>query len=115
VSELGKCYPRRAGPIKVTLTAGGKVIMSRGLGRVQWGCLLAIWRYEQRGEQPTTFDIAADIYHVEPDEDGYRIVSDAQHVAVKRALAGLQRQGRVVGFRTNTERLMRWRNPKSAG
>jgi hypothetical protein len=28
--------------------------MSRGFGRVQWGCLTAIWEYEQRGDWPTT-------------------------------------------------------------
>jgi hypothetical protein len=84
--------------------------MSRGFGKVQWGCLLSIWNYERKGRaSPTTFDIAVDIYKVERDENGDRPISDAQHVAVKRALAGLQRQGRVIGFRTDSERVMRWR------
>jgi hypothetical protein len=83
--------------------------MSRGFGRVQWGCLTAIWNHERRGEQPTTFDIAVDIYKIKADKVGTRWISDAQHVAVKRALAGLQRQARVVGFRAETERVMRWR------
>jgi hypothetical protein len=73
------------------------------------GCLLAIWHYEGKDEHPTTFDIAADIYKIKVAKDGTRWVSDAQHVAVKRALAGLQRKGRVTGFRTDTERVMRWR------
>jgi len=73
--------------------------VSRGYGRVQWGCLTAIWHSERAGKPPpTTYDIAADVYHVETDDDGYRYVSDAQHVAVKRALAGLQRQGKVIGL-----------------
>src|SRR5262249_2945989 len=38
--------------------------MSRGLGRVQWGCLLAIWHYERSGEHPSTFDIAAEVYKI---------------------------------------------------
>ena len=38
---------------------------------------------------------------VEPDEDGWRWASPAQHVATKRALAGLQRKGLVIGFRSN--------------
>jgi len=72
--------------------------MSRGLGRVQWGCLLAIWNYERGNKAPpTTFDIAADVYKIEPNKNGIRRISDAQHVAVKRALEGLQRQGRVMG------------------
>jgi hypothetical protein len=73
--------------------------MSRGYGRVQWGCLTAVHHAERKGEPPpTTYDIAADVYHVERDDDGYRCVSDAQHVAVKRALEGLQRQGKVIGL-----------------
>ena len=83
--------------------------MSRGLGRVQWGCLTAIWNYARRREPPpTTFDIAADIYKIKADKDGTRWISEAQHVAVKRALAGLQRRARIVGFRAATERVMRW-------
>src|SRR5262245_16939544 len=98
--------------------------MSRGLGRVQNGCLVAIWEYERKGELPTTLDIAVKVYRIEPGEDGWRIVSDAQHVAVKRALEGLQRQGRVVGFRTGrardpahdgrTELCHHWMSPKGA-
>jgi hypothetical protein len=73
--------------------------MSRGYGRVQNGCQAAIDDAERAGEPPpTTYDIAADVYRVERDDDGYRYVSDAQHVAVKRALAGLERQGKVIGL-----------------
>lgn|SRR5262249_3619188 len=95
--------------------------MSRGLGRVQWGCLMAIWQYERKRqskrmrlvEYPTTFDIAAEVYKPKPGQNGECLISDAQHVAVKRALAGLQRKGRVVGFRTDSERVMRWHNSPS--
>jgi len=48
---------------------------------------------------PTTYTIAADIYQVKPDKDGNRWIADAQHGAVKRALEGLQRKGRITGFR----------------
>lgn len=71
--------------------------MSRGLGWVQRECLLAIKRYEVIGKRPTTFAIAAEIYRVDCDEDGNRWVNDAQHVATKRALAGLRRKGLVSG------------------
>jgi hypothetical protein len=84
---------------------------------VQNGCLVAIWECERRGKQqpPTTFDIAAHIYHISPDADGAYCVTDAEHVAVKRALEGLQRQGRVIGLRMrHDERCFRWMSEKRA-
>jgi hypothetical protein len=71
--------------------------MSRGYGKVQNGCLIAIWHAEQAGEMPSTYDIAAAVFRTEVNDDGYHL-SDAQHVAVKRALGGLQRQGKVIGI-----------------
>jgi hypothetical protein len=72
--------------------------MSRGYGKVQWGCLTAIAEAEHaRKPPPTTYDIVARVYHAKVDDDRYWI-TDAQHVAVKRALEGLQRQGKVIGF-----------------
>jgi hypothetical protein len=75
--------------------------MSRGLGRVQNRCISAIAIHEgkggggSKGEPPlTTYDIAGFVYNID-DEDP---ISDAQHVAVKRALEGLQRKGMVIGF-----------------
>jgi hypothetical protein len=94
--------------------------MSRGLGRVQTGCLVAIWEYERgrhchRRELPTTYDIANDVYRIEPDADGACWITDAQHIAVKRALAGLQRKGQVIGFRMDhSERHFRWMSEKRA-
>jgi hypothetical protein len=89
--------------------------MSRGLGRVQNGCLVAIWKYERRGKLATAFDIAVEVYQVKPNEDGSRTITAAQHIAVKRALAGLQRKGRVIGFRINHgERHFSWMSEKRA-
>jgi hypothetical protein len=74
--------------------------MGRGLGWVQRECLLVIRGYEDEAEQwPTTYDIAATVYQAEPDGEGTRWISNAQHVAVKRALEALQRKGRIIGFR----------------
>jgi hypothetical protein len=73
--------------------------MSRGLGRVQKGCLRIIGEWRVEGEWPTTFDIAAEVYQIKPNKDGVRYVSDAQHVAVKRALESLQCLGLVIGAR----------------
>jgi hypothetical protein len=61
--------------------------MSWGLGRIQRGCLRVIEEYEAAGKRPTTFNIAAEVYRVRRDQRGNRLVSDAQHVATKRALA----------------------------
>jgi hypothetical protein len=73
--------------------------MSKGLrlGRIQRGCLRVIEEYEAAGKGPTTFSIAADVYRVRPDRHGNRMVSDAQHVATKRALASLRQKGLVSG------------------
>ena len=68
-------------------------------------CLYIIKRYEDKAEWPTTYNIAAYVYQVKPDKDGNRWINDAQHVAVKRALEGLQRQGRIIGFRTGRARV----------
>jgi hypothetical protein len=66
--------------------------MSKGLGRIQRGCLRVIEEYEAAGKRPTTFNIAAEVYRVRPDR-----LSDAQHAATKRALASLQQKGLVCG------------------
>jgi hypothetical protein len=75
--------------------------MSRGLGRVQNRCISAIAIHESKGGRAskgapplTTYDIAAFVYGLNDDD----AISDAQHVAVKRALEGLQRKGMVIGF-----------------
>src|SRR5262249_31459943 len=74
--------------------------MSRGLGWVQRACLLVLEERGSEDEWSTTYNIAADVYHVAPDADGNRYITDAQHVAVKRALESLQRKGVVIGFRS---------------
>jgi hypothetical protein len=71
--------------------------MSRGLGRIQRECLRVIKSYQTSGRTPTTFTIAAKVYRVEPDQDGNRWVSDAQHASVRRALINLRRKGLVHG------------------
>jgi len=79
--------------------------MGRGLGWVQWACLKVIKDYEQADDWPTTFNIAAYVYQVKPDKNGDRWISNAQHVAVKCALEGLQRKGRIIGFRAQRARV----------
>ena len=71
--------------------------MSRGLGRIQRDCLRVIAKCQASGRQPTTFNIAAEVYRIKPDSDGNRMCNDAQHTAVKRALVSLRRKGLVSG------------------
>jgi hypothetical protein len=71
--------------------------MSKGLGRIQRECLRVIEEYEAAGRRPTTFNITAEVYQVTRDRHGRRTVSEAQHVATKRALANLRRRRFVFG------------------
>jgi hypothetical protein len=80
--------------------------VSRGFGRVQRRCLEAVETYTSHGEDAPTFTIAADVFSVQRDPDGNRLITNAQYAAVKRALAGLQRKGLVVGQR-HPERSMK--------
>jgi hypothetical protein len=71
--------------------------MSRGLGRIERECLRVIEEYSSRRKRVTTNRIVAKVYQVKPDRRGVLIINDAQHTAVKRALAGLRRKGLVKG------------------
>jgi hypothetical protein len=78
----------------------GATFMSRGLGKVQRSCLDVIHRYESEGDRlPTTYNITAEVYAIAPDKNNNRWITNAQHVAVKRALHNLQQKGRIIGFR----------------
>jgi len=78
--------------------------MRRGMGWVQQACLRVIEKWERANEWPTTYNIAGDVYQVKRDKNGNRWISHAQYVAVKRALEGLQRKGRIIGFRLERAR-----------
>jgi hypothetical protein len=66
--------------------------MSKGLGRIQRGCLRVLGEYEAAGKRPTMLNIASEVYRVRPDR-----LSDAQHVATRRALTSLRQKGLVSG------------------
>lgn len=67
--------------------------MSQGLGWLQRAVLSVLDAEDRRVD---TFEIAATVYSVQRDEDGNRWITDAQHAAVRRALASLAKQGRAV-------------------
>ena len=52
--------------------------MSKGLGRIQRGCLRVIEEYKAAGKRPTMLNIASEVYRVSPDR-----LSEAQHVATR--------------------------------
>jgi hypothetical protein len=56
-----------------------------------------IWRYNSDGRRPTTFTVVAEVYRVRRDRHGDRLISNAQHASVKRALVNLRRKGLVSG------------------
>jgi hypothetical protein len=72
--------------------------MSKGLGRIQRECLRVIDAYEVVGREPTTYNIVAKVYQVKRNERGVLVINEAQHSAVKRALANLRRRGLIVGM-----------------
>jgi len=67
-------------------------IMSKGLGRIQRGCLRILGEYEAAGKRPTMLNIASEVYRVKPDRLSYE-----QHAATRRALGSLQQKGLVSG------------------
>jgi len=64
----------------------------KGLGRIQRGCLRVLGEYAAASKRPTMLNIASEVYRVRPDR-----LSEAQHVATRRALASLQQKGLVSG------------------
>jgi len=64
--------------------------MSKGLGKIQ-RALLEMLSDEPRSER----ELACDIYKIEPDANGRYVCSDAQYVAVRRALRRLKQLGYV--------------------
>jgi len=85
--------------------------MSAGIGWVQAACLYFVREHGADDAPPTTLDIAAYVYRVKPTKGGHIVISDARHVAVKRALANLRRQGLVVSRPAGSGRALRWTTP----
>jgi hypothetical protein len=78
--------------------------MSRGLGRIERECLRVIEVCEERGIAATTLKIAVNVYRVERDRRGIRVISVAEHTGTKRALASLRRKGLIKGHQALAER-----------
>jgi hypothetical protein len=81
--------------------------MSRGLGRIQREvlALIAARRIRDRECDLDTYQLTRLVYDVKPDENDFHLLTDAQVVAVRRALRGLERAGKVARlYRTGKNR-----------
>jgi hypothetical protein len=70
--------------------------MSKGLGQIQRECLRVIEEHSAVCKRVTTTRIVVEVYRIKA-RRGVRRYTEAQHTAVKRALAGLRRKGLVKG------------------
>lgn len=67
--------------------------MSRGHGRIQRDLLAVL---ESQNRVFDAFLLAAEVYDIEPDDDGQALVSDAMLVSVRRALVKLAAEGKII-------------------
>jgi hypothetical protein len=87
---------------EITVHPGTKVVVSR----LELACLRVL---DSLDDEPTTFTVVAEVFRVARDARGDRIISDAQHIAVKRALSNLRRRGWISGWRVGDgNRCCRW-------
>jgi hypothetical protein len=64
--------------------------------RLELACLRAIDNWD---DDSTSLNVAGEVYQLARDENGDRWVTEAQHIAVYRALASLRRKGWISGVR----------------
>ena len=81
--------------------------MSRGHGRIQRDIIAAI---EKSTDMVDTFELAVNVYSIEPNGDGLRILSDAQLVSVRRALVKLAAAGKVFKIMRGSNKRAYWGN-----
>ena len=79
--------------------------MSKGLGITQRK-VLALLQRQTRAVDP--FALAGDVYRVRRGKGGVRRLTDAQLVAVRRALRGLEKTGKV--YRVTWFKRTQWAN-----
>lgn len=81
--------------------------MSRGLGRIQREvpALIAARRIRDRECDLDTYQLTRLVYDIKPVENDFHRLTDAQVVAVRRALRGLERAGKAARlYRTSKNR-----------
>jgi hypothetical protein len=83
--------------------------MSRGNGRIQRDLIVAL---EKQDRLVDTFELAADVYGVEPNSDGVLLVTDAMVTSVRRALRKLAAEGRVFRITRGSNKRGYWTNER---
>jgi hypothetical protein len=83
-------------------------ILSRGMGWLQRKVLEIL---QSKDRLFDTFEITATVFEIERDKHDNRWVTDAQHAAVRRTLAGLVRQNKALSLgRRWPDGRQRWAN-----
>jgi hypothetical protein len=101
--ESHKCFVCHLIPANETLNS-----MSKGPGHIQRELLAILGRHSHCVD---TFDLAAEVYALQPGEDGVTMLSDAHLVSVRRALRGLQRARKV--YRLGHDKRRLWANERT--
>jgi hypothetical protein len=83
--------------------------MSRGLGRIQRDIVANL---ENKTKLVDTFDLAAEIYGLEPDSDNRIILNDAQLVSIRRALVKLSASGKIFKVMRGHNKRAYWANER---
>jgi len=83
--------------------------MSKGLGQIQRDLLTQL---EGRTTVVDTFTLAADVYRLEPNSDGMRVLNDAQLVSVRRALLKLASAGKAFKIMRGHDKRAYWANER---
>ena len=83
--------------------------MSRGPGNIQRRLLALI--ESDADVLHSTYDLAADVYDVQPNAHDKRLLTEAQVSSVRRALSELAKQGKISGRRGWHDRRQRWATP----
>jgi hypothetical protein len=83
--------------------------MSRGLGRIQRDIVANL---ENKTKEVDTFDLAAEIYGLEPDSENRIILNDAQLVSIRRALVNLAAAGKIFKVWRGHNKRAYWANER---
>jgi hypothetical protein len=83
--------------------------MSRGLGRIQRDIIALL---EARDKLIDTYDVAADIYGLKPNDENWILLNDAQLVSVRRAFVKLAAVGKVIKVYRGHNKRAYWANER---
>jgi hypothetical protein len=85
--------------------------MSKGNGRIQRDLLALL---TAKDAPVDTFELAAEVYKIEPDDKNCWLISDTVLVSTRRALAKLAAEDKVVLVHRGHNRRIYWATPDAA-